>query len=206
MRVPSHSEVSAAGVPPPPDALVVRSSKEAVRAIEFPAVAKQAERALEVEPQHAVAVLVPCAATKPFSEAPSHQHGYLPALSGLPVDLWVVSEPLGLIPYDWIHRWPNASYDFPPEHLKGTARDLLVARVRGWLEGVARQYKAVFLALTGHHMALIEDASIGLELDLTDVSISACRRTLEACSERDFRATSSRYREFLRSAVREVTG
>lgn len=180
-----------------PDVLVVRSPSEGVAAVEFPPVVEQSTRALDVEPLHRCAVLLPCASTKPFSASPSHEHGYLPALSGLPVDLWVVSEPLGVIPYDWIHDWPNAHYDFPPEYLVGEARSLLVARIRQWLATVGKKYDVLLLALPQHHMTLVRDASQDVEVNIRQAGVSACR-TADVCSDRDFRATSRRYRKYLR--------
>lgn len=156
--------------------------------------------ALEVEPHHKIAVLVPCAGTKPFSEAPSHKHGYMPALEGLAVDRWVVAEPLGVVPWAWERRYPNDAYNFPPDQLRGAGRTLLVERIRAWLDSTGREYDALLLALPGHHGDLVQDAAAGLDLPLVDLSISACRRS-DGCDGAVYRATSPAYRRWLRREV-----
>ncbi len=181
--------------------LVVRSVADGIRALSHPAIVSQHEETLRLEPEQQLAVLLPCADTKPFPESPSHKHGYLPALHALDVDLWVVSEPLGVIPYDWVRRWPNAHYDFPPRFVRGEGRAILVSRLRGWLAAVGAKYDALYLALPGHHMGLVREAAEGLSLKLVDVSISRCRQTARACRSGDFRATTERYRDFVRATV-----
>jgi hypothetical protein len=178
----------------------VKTPKQGLDLIESKVYTDNWRKALKVQPRHDVAVLVPCAGTKPFSEAPSHKHGYMPALEGLAVDRWVVAEPLGVVPWSWEQTWPNDAYDYPPSMLKGAARDLLVERIQAWFRGPGQKYRRIFLALPGHHGKLVRDATKGMELPLVDVSISACRD--RACSQRSFRATSQEYRDWLRSQVR----
>jgi hypothetical protein len=161
-------------------------------------------KALKHPRRHKVAVLVPCAGTKPFSEAPSHKHGYMPALDGLKVDRWVVAEPLGVVPWSWEQTYPNNAYDFPPDQLKGQGRDLLVERIRGWLEGPGAHYERILLALPGHHGKLVRDAAEGLSLPMEDLSISACRSGT-SCGSNVHRATSEQYRRWLRRKVKEMS-
>jgi hypothetical protein len=179
----------------------VRSAAQGLRLIEHPAITDNHERSLRVRPSHRTAVLLPCAGTKPFPEAPSHKHGYLPALQGAAVDVYVVAEPLGVVPYDWSTRWPNNAYDFPPKHLRGPAFDLLADRVRQWLQRVGQRYERIVLALPQHHMRLVQAAANGLELPLVDASLTACRA--QQCPAVAFRATHPSYRRFLRSRVRQ---
>jgi hypothetical protein len=186
----------------------VRSPEAGYRLIAGSIYTENHAKALRVAPTHRVAVLLPCAGTKPFSSAPSHAHGYVPALEGLDVDRYVVAEPLGIIPWAWEDTWPNNAYDFPPDQLKGRGRDLLVQRIREWLEEVGRKYDQLVLALPGHHGRLVMEAAEGLGLPLHDASIHACREPgnaveKRACGTRIHRATSGEYKRFLR---REVEG
>ena len=186
----------------------VRSPEAGYKLIAGSVYTQNHEKALRVTPTHRVAVLLPCAGTKPFSTAPSHAHGYVPALEGLDVDRYVVAEPLGIIPWAWEDTWPNNAYDFPPDQLKGRGRALLVQRIREWLEGPGTKYDQLVLALPGHHGRLVNEAAEGLGLPLHDASIHACRAPGDAtekraCGTRIHRATSGEYKRFLR---REVEG
>ena len=186
----------------------VRSPEAGYRLIAGDVYTENHAKALRVTPSHRVAVLLPCAGTKPFSTAPSHAHGYVPALDGLDVDRYVVAEPLGIIPWAWEDTWPNNAYDFPPDQLKGRGRALLVRRIREWLEGPGKKYDQLVLALPGHHGRLVNEAAEGLGLPLHDASIHACREPGDgsgkrACGTRIHRATSGEYKRFLR---REVEG
>ena len=161
-----------------------------------PDIVKNWEKSLRVKPKHTSAVLIPCASTKPFPDSPSHKHGYLPALKDKKVDVYVVSEPLGIVPYYWSRSYPNNSYDFPPKYVQGETREELVRRFSQWFQKVGKKYKKVYKALPGHHLGLVNEANIpGI-----DVSISACR--IDDCSDRTFRATTKQYVTFLKEQVR----
>jgi len=181
--------------------LIVRSPKQGEKAMRHPAVRKQHREALKRRRRHKKAVLVPCSTVKPYTDSPSHKHGYTPALEGKDVDVWVVSEPMGIIPIEWADQYPNTVYDFPPKHVKGKAREMLVKRLREWLEVQGPKYDRLYLALPQHHFHLIRDAAEGLDLPFIDASISHCRAK-GACSPRAFRATSGGYRNYLRKRVR----
>ncbi|MAG24174.1 hypothetical protein CMI47_01215 [Candidatus Pacearchaeota archaeon] len=176
----------------------VNSPTQGLKVIKDKAITDNWKKSLRVRRKNPVAVLLPCAGTKPFPEAPSHKHGYLEALDGLDVDLYVVSEPLGVVPYAWSRTWPNDSYDFPPKHLKGEGRDLLVERIGEWLDKVGTKYQTVISALPIHHRKLVTAANDG-DLKIVDASMTACRNG--SCSDRSFRATSDEYKKWLRRKV-----
>lgn len=175
---------------------VVRSVEDGIDVMNHPDIVKNWKKSLRIKPKHSRAVLIPCAATKPFPEAPSHKHGYLKALQNKGVDIYVVSEPLGIIPYKWSRTYPNDDYDFPPKYVKGDGRDLLVSRFKGWYDKVGKKYDKIYLALPGHHMGLVLQAGI----EGVDASISNCRDN--TCSDDAFRATTQEYIDFLRRKVR----
>jgi anaerobic ribonucleoside-triphosphate reductase activating protein len=181
---------------------VVRSPEQGLRLIQHPEIVANWKKALRWRPKHKRAVLLPCAGTKPFFEAPSHKSGYLPAIEGKNVDVWVVSEPLGVVPYDFAGEFPNQAYDFPPRFLRGAAWDALVDRVVEWLEKVAPKYGRVFAALPGHHERLLRAA---LEIhnpgNVRNATHTQCL-TSGACPGGHGRATSKRYRRFLKAVVK----
>jgi hypothetical protein len=181
----------------------VRSPAQGLRAIQHPVITKNYRKALGWKPKHKKAVLVPCAGTKPFPDAPSHKGGYLQALEGKGVDLWVVSEPLGVVPYEWSRDYPQAHYDFPPEHLRGPGRELLVERVADWLEKVGHKYEKVTLALPGHHMRLVEDALGLFDQEPVKVVFAGIGDCLDAgaCPTGHYRSTSKAYRKYLKKRV-----
>jgi ribosomal protein S18 acetylase RimI-like enzyme len=184
-----------------PPSFVVRSPAQGLRAIQHPDITANWKKALKWKPEHKKAVLVPCAGTKPFPEAPSHKHGYLEALNGKKLDVWVVSEPLGVVPYEWSEKYPQDDYDFPPEYLRGPARDELVDRIAAWFCEVAPKYKKVYLALPAHHRRLVLHALEQLDYPPTkieDVGIEACLKS-GGCPPGHVRPTTEAYRGFLKA-------
>lgn len=188
----------------PGQRFVVRSPSQGLELIRHPAIVKNFARALRWRPKNKLAVLVPCAGTKPFPEAPSHRDGYLAALNGKAADLWVVSEPLGVVPYEWSETWPNNAYDYPPHFLRASpeAWSELAARVAKWLEKVAPKYRKVFAALPGHHERLLRDA---LEIhnpgNVRNATHTQCLES-GACPSGHGRATSRKYRRYLGAVVK----
>jgi predicted RNA-binding protein len=185
-------------------ALRVTGQKSALRALRHRAVVDQHKRSLRRRRRHAVAVLIPCAETKPYRESPSHSEGYCLALQDKDVDVWVVSEPMGVIPYAWSDRYPNESYEFAPKHLKGEAKQILVDRIEAWLERQGVKYDEVYLALPDHHMRLVMAAEAQMDdedaVELIDASIGTCRE-LGYCPKTHYRATSSAYVDYLRRSI-----
>jgi len=177
---------------------VVDNPKQGLDLIRHPDIVANFERGLRWKPKHGTAVLVPCAGTKPFPQAPSHKHGYLAAFEGKPVDLWVVSEPLGVVPYEFSREYPNDAYDFPPEHLTGRAHDELAKRVAAWFDRVAGKYGRIVAALPAHHQKLV-DKGLGLAKSqhrIERAGVGPCRDE-GACSTNTFRATAGDYKRWL---------
>jgi len=73
-------------------------------------------RSLCWDPQYEVAVFIPCSAWKPYPYSQSHKCGYLRALRPAlnKIDLFVVSEPMGIVPYYYSDEYPAESYDYDP--------------------------------------------------------------------------------------------
>jgi transcriptional regulator with XRE-family HTH domain len=183
-----------------PPRFQVRSPAQGLRTIRHPDITRNYEKALRWRPKHKKAVLVPCAQTKPFPDAPSHRAGYLKALKGKKADVWVVSEPLGVVPYAWSRDYPNYDYDFPPQHLRGRAHDVLAGRVTSWLKRVGPKYQQITLALPAHHMRLVDKALDMLGYEPTKLVYAGIGDCLDAgaCPPGHYRATSQAYRKYLR--------
>ena len=181
----------------PKKKLIVRSQKDAVRVLKNRDIVKNWNKSLRVKPRHKGAVLLPCSATKPFHTSPSHK-GYIKALQGKNIDAYIVSEPLGIIPYSWGDTYPNNAYDFPPKYLKGEARDILIDRFARWFEKVAPKYKRIYAPLPAHHGKLIDIASG--DIPVIDLSISRYRD--ETGDTKTFRATGHGYVRWLRKKIR----
>ncbi len=183
-------------------AFVVRSPAQGLKVINHPDIVANFDKALKRAPKHKVAVLVPCAATKPFPDAPSHKSGYLAALAGKKVDKHVVSEPLGVVPYEWSRKYPNDSYDFPPEYLKGSPFDALAKRIGKWFDVVGKKYDRIYCALPAHHSRLVKAALKGKKTShITWVGQRQCLDT-NVCATGEYRATTHSYRGFLKKNVR----
>lgn len=182
-------------------ALTVRSPADGLRALEHPAVMKQWKRSLKWEPKNKKAVLIPCSSEKPYYTSASHKHGYLPAIKDKALDTFVVSEPMAVIPYAWVDEYPNMAYEFAPKHVKGKTRQLLVERIRGWLEKVGPKYETIYLALPDHHRKMVMDALGEIELPLVNLSITVCRAE-GGCGPKTFRATGKDYRKWLGRKLR----
>ncbi len=181
--------------------LVVTGPASARRAMDHPAVTKQHDATLKQRRKHRTAVLVPCAKTKPFRQSPSHRLTYCPAVEGKDVDLWAVSEPMGVIPYGWSDEYPNDAYDFDPRHVKGDVRDQLVGRIRNWMEKQGPKYSRIFLALPEHHKSLVCDAAKGVAgVTISDRSVAAGKEAGDGPPAYD-RVTTGAYRDFLRRSL-----
>ena len=179
----------------------VTSPAQGLKVIKHPDITSNWEKSLRWKPTEKTAVLLPCAATKPFPDAPSHKAGYLDAIGNKKVDLFVVSEPLGIVPYSWSRKWPNNAYDFPPEHLQGAAFDLLAERMGKWFDRVGKKYDKIYLALPRHHARLIKTAIGDRKVPTVDVGIGACLKA-KKCATGEYRSTTHAYRGFLKGRVR----
>jgi 7-cyano-7-deazaguanine synthase in queuosine biosynthesis len=179
----------------------VTSPAQGLKVIKHPDITANWEKSLRWKPTEKTAVLLPCAATKPFPDAPSHKAGYLDAVGNKKVDLFVVSEPLGIVPYSWSRKWPNNAYDFPPEHLQGAAFDLLAERMGKWFDRVGKKYDKIYLALPRHHARLIKTAIGDRKVPTVDVGIGACLKA-KKCATGEYRSTTHAYRGFLKGRLR----
>jgi predicted RNA-binding protein len=104
-------------------------------------------------------VFVPCASTKPISK--SRTHCYLSPITRNPaLEICIISEPQGVVPYALEHLMPN--YDYPPGNLTAQDRWQLVRRVGFFLEALkaADPSRTVVYYIGGrHHAEVLRDAN-----------------------------------------------
>jgi len=74
------------------------------------------EKSMNWKPQRECSVFLPCSATKPYPISPSHKRGYLKALFPAldKIDIFVISEPMGVVPYYFSDEYPVKDYDYDP--------------------------------------------------------------------------------------------
>lgn len=116
------------------------------------------QKSMNWQPKNKIAVFLPCAAGKPYPYSDSHRNGYLKAL--LPyldrIDLFVVSEPMGIVPYCYSNEFPADSYDYDPyeffigklgEPLVKKALEIFTSRLAFWIKKFHESYRLRILIL-----------------------------------------------------------
>jgi predicted RNA-binding protein len=115
-------------------------------------------KAMKWHPRHKTAVFIPCSAHKPYFYSQSHKDGYLKAL--LPyiedIDLFVVSEPLAIVPYCFSDEYPANSYDYDPNRYfigktsqptVAKALSIFIDRLSRWISKFHSSYSRRILIL-----------------------------------------------------------
>ncbi len=114
--------------------------------------------ALRWRPQNDTAVFIPCSAHKPYPYSKSHRDGYLKAL--LPyldkIDLFAISEPMGVVPYHYADEYPVQSYEYDPNKffigklhhpLVQASLDIFCSRLSIWIRKFDLLYRKKILIL-----------------------------------------------------------
>lgn len=132
--------------------LVVSSNEEGVRIWDHKDVKGFfVNKAMTWKPSAENAVFIPCAWAKPYLISSSHRQGYLQALQPFldRIDLFVVSEPMTIVPYCYSDEYPIAYYDFNPYNFDSdSARAIFMDRVGTWIQKYHPRYKKRILILT----------------------------------------------------------
>jgi len=144
---------------PPLPKLTVNSFERGVQIWDFAPVKKFFfEKSLMWNPSSNVAVFIPCSAWKPYPYSQSHKNGYLKALRPNlnRVDLFVVSEPMGVVPYCYSDEYPVDSYDYNPydffigklrNPLARKSEEIFTDRLAMWIGKYHDQYQKRVLIL-----------------------------------------------------------
>jgi len=116
------------------------------------------EKSMRWIPRSDTAVFVPCSAWKPYPYSQSHKSGYLKALRPTlkRIDLFVVSEPMGIVPYCYSDEYPVDRYDYNPydffigktsNPLAKKSLQIFVDRLALWIKEYHDRYKRRILIL-----------------------------------------------------------
>jgi len=116
------------------------------------------EKSMKWIPKSDTAVFIPCSAWKPYPYSQSHKHGYLRALRPAieMIDLFVVSEPMGIVPYCYSDEYPVDSYDYDPykffigklrNKLAKESIQIFIERVATWVREYHDKYRRRILIL-----------------------------------------------------------
>jgi len=147
------------------------------------------EKSLGWIPRNNVAVFIPCSAWKPYPYSQSHKYGYLKALRPAlhKIDLFVVSEPMGIVPYCYSDEYPVDGYDYDPNRffigklrkpLVRKALEIFTDRLAIWIKKYHNKYKKRILILPkSWHLKVFEKAlrKIGVSPDQYSV-VTICGR------------------------------
>jgi predicted RNA-binding protein len=128
---------------------------------------------LKFEAGSDTAIFLPCSKKKPYSTSPTHKHGYLEMVAPYrdEVDLLVVSEPMGIVPYCLHKSYPANAYEYDPykffigklsNPLARTARLIFIHRVHLWLEKYQESYSQWITILPSWHSSIFYGAAGGL--------------------------------------------
>jgi len=145
------------------------------------------ERAMTWIPQKRTAVFLPCSAHKPYFYSQSHSKGYLKAL--LPyfdeIDIQVISEPMGVVPYCYSNTYPVDSYDYNPnDYFIGNlrnpksirSRDIFIQRVARWIKKYHNLYERKLLILPAiWHLKIFKKAIQVAKVDKQEYQIVRLR-------------------------------
>lgn len=140
-------------------------------------------KAMTWQPINEIAVFLPCSAWKPYPYSPSHKYGYLKAL--LPylhlIDIFVVSEPMTVVPYIYSDEYPVNSYDYNPNEffmgklrnpLVMKARSIFTARLSTWIKKYHKLYSVRILILPkSWHLKIFHEALIKAKISNKDYDV-----------------------------------
>ena len=141
------------------------------------------ERAMKWQPKYDTAVFLPCSAHKPYPYSPSHKKGYLRALRPIlkQTDIFVVSEPMIIVPYCFSDEYPVHSYDYNPykffigklsNPLVRKSREIFVDRLAQWISKYHNKYiKRILILPSSWHLKIFKSALRASNYSINDYNI-----------------------------------
>lgn len=108
-----------------------------------------------------IALFTPCSRIKPIPK--SFMNRKIDAILrkyglSVMVDRYIVSEPLGIIPYSQAYLFPAAHYDYPPDKLTAKEKELYVNIVADVLGRINKYYDLIVYSLPRKHKEIFEQA------------------------------------------------
>lgn len=140
-------------------------------------------KSMKWQPKNEIAVFLPCSAWKPYPYSPSHKYGYLKALFPYldRVDLFVVSEPMTVVPYCYSDEYPVDSYDYNPdkfflgkrrEPLVKKALSIFTSRLATWIKTFHTLYQLRILILPKNwHLKVFYKSLSKVEIPANDYKV-----------------------------------
>ena len=145
----------------PPGVIILRSSVDG-DLFKHPHVALWHRFLLEYftpEPKP-LALILPCTGVKPYRLSPTHRIADSRiARLGLEsvVSIYVISEPMVLVPRELDIYYPFANYDYPPNHLSLESRRIFVDILSRVIRKL-RIHRAIVAVLPQHHRSILLEA------------------------------------------------
>jgi len=150
-------------------------------------------KAMKWQPKHDVAIFIPCSAWKPYFYSMSHKNGYLKVLISYidVIDLFVVSEPMAIVPYCYSDEYPVKNYDYNPNQffigklsnpLVRQALNIFIERLSRWVSKYHKQYsKRILILPKSWHLKVFLKVLLRSNISSKDYHIlSLCGRSFQS--------------------------
>jgi len=150
-------------------------------------------KAMKWQPKHDVAIFIPCSAWKPYFYSMSHKNGYLKVLISYidVIDLFVVSEPMAIVPYCYSDEYPVKNYDYNPNQffigklsnpLVRQALNIFIERLSRWISKYHKQYsKRILILPKSWHLKVFLKVLLRSNISSEDYHIlSLCGRSFQS--------------------------
>jgi len=168
----------------PVEKLVVRSLEDGVKIWNDEDVKNFFYRkSMEWQPKNKIAVFLPCSAWKPYPYSRSHKDGYLKALFPYldRLDIFVVSEPMTVVPYCYSDEYPVDSYDYDPykffigklrKPIVKEALNIFTSRLATWIKRFHTLYALRILILPKNwHLGIFYKSLSRIGIPTKDYSV-----------------------------------
>jgi archaeosine synthase len=109
-----------------------------------------------------IALLLGCSLHKPYSHSFMHQK-IIAMIKKHELDKdiqqYIIGEPLAVCPREWEELYPAAHYNFPPEKMGKTGREIFVSRLKKFFERAVNHYTVFVCFAPNHHKGIVLEAS-----------------------------------------------
>jgi len=124
----------------------------------------------EWESKKEIALLLGCTKHKPYSHSFMHKKviGMLNKHNLTPkVQEYIIGEPLVVVPREWETKYPAAHYDFSPNELTKSGRNVFVSRLNKFFKKAVEMHNIFIIFTPNHHKEIILDSINGLFYPIT---------------------------------------
>lgn len=118
-------------------------------------------------------VLMPCTQIKPYRKSITHRMmiSYINSLRrhNCLVELYSISEPMIIVPYEYEELYPLANYDFPPKLMEKWEKELMANLLSKALVKIVKRTKYEIIAvLPRHHKSILERSLVFLSGEMKE--------------------------------------